>query len=127
MKLYEFSSKTCGPCKAMVPIIEKLKAKLPEGIDEIVQLDVEEESTLADKLEILAVPTFVVVDGPVYRVAEGAMGAAALRRWVVGAVAKIKKESLLRCRCGALGVVRLGSRGHFVECDLCREERTHRA
>jgi len=37
MKLYEFSSKTCGPCKAMVPIIEKLKAKLPEGIDEIVR------------------------------------------------------------------------------------------
>jgi thiol-disulfide isomerase/thioredoxin len=126
MKLYVFSSKTCGPCKAMAPIIEKLKAKLPEGIDEIVQLDADDESDLADGMDILAVPAFVVVDRSAYRVTMGGMSAVALRKWIDAEVEGIT-DTTLRCKCDAPGVVKKGSRGHFVECDRCHEERTHRS
>ena len=58
--LLEFSATWCGPCKIQRPIIEELK-ELKDLFD-INIIDVDENTEMAEKYNITAVPTIIILD-----------------------------------------------------------------
>lgn len=59
--IMEFFATWCNPCKMLAPVIEELYNKL-DNI-EVYKLDVDENSKLADDLDIHSVPTLVIYKG----------------------------------------------------------------
>ena len=57
--LLDFHADWCGPCRQMRPAVKALADK---GYP-VKSIDIDKSSDLADKYEVSAVPTFVVVDG----------------------------------------------------------------
>lgn len=57
--LIDFMAKWCSPCRMQDPIIEKLKEKF-DGKIEFKKIDIDENSELADKYKIRAVPTLII-------------------------------------------------------------------
>jgi thioredoxin 1 len=61
LKILSFSSKTCGPCKAMKPIIEELQSSYP-----INKIDVETTHIeILEKYNITSVPTLLFIKNDV--------------------------------------------------------------
>lgn len=60
MKILKFSASWCGPCKMLSKTIEGIKAEMPYPVEEI---DIDENTELAQKYSIRGVPTMVLVDG----------------------------------------------------------------
>ncbi len=56
--LVDFWAETCGPCRMMGPILEKIASEHPEY--KIGKVDVAEEGELASQFGISAIPTFIV-------------------------------------------------------------------
>jgi len=56
--LIMFSSEQCGPCRAMYPVIEKLKQEYAN----VISLDVSKNTELARSLDIRATPTIVIIN-----------------------------------------------------------------
>lgn len=52
----------CGPCRAMEPVLEQIAEEVKDWA-EIVKLNVDEHGELAQKLEVSAMPTFMVFKG----------------------------------------------------------------
>jgi len=59
MKLIEFYATWCGPCKIQKPIVERLSKELQMDVRYV---DIDEEPEIANKYEIRAVPSIVVLD-----------------------------------------------------------------
>lgn len=59
----KFSAQWCGPCKALVPLIEKLSADFPQVT--FVDIDVDQAPLLAAKFQIRSVPTLMAWKGGV--------------------------------------------------------------
>lgn len=55
----DFMAEWCGPCKMQDPVIEEMKKKF-DGKVEFKKIDIDEDSKLADKYKIMAVPTLVI-------------------------------------------------------------------
>ena len=57
--LVDFYATWCAPCKAMVPVLDRLKNQLGESV-RIIKIDVDKNQSVADKFKIRGVPTFIL-------------------------------------------------------------------
>lgn len=57
--LVDFFATWCGPCQAMIPVLDELSRELPAG-KKIVKIDIDEASELAAKYGVMSIPTFKV-------------------------------------------------------------------
>jgi len=65
--LMDFMAEWCGPCKMQDPILDEIKKKF-EGKIEFKKIDVDNNNELANKYEVMAVPTLVIEkDGKVVK------------------------------------------------------------
>ena len=69
--LVDFFATWCGPCKMMAPIVEEIAKEMEEKA-KVVKIDVDNESDLAMKYNIMSIPTFIVFqNGEVVETAVG--------------------------------------------------------
>ncbi len=57
--LVDFWAPWCGPCKAMLPIVEELE-KTYEGKVKIVKMNVDENMEVPGKFNVMSIPTFII-------------------------------------------------------------------
>ncbi len=63
--LLDFWASWCGPCKMVAPIIDEVAEEKKEAV-KVGKINIDEESELAEKFQIMSIPTLVVVkDGKV--------------------------------------------------------------
>jgi len=63
----DFTAVWCGPCRMQEPIIDELKKEF-EGKVEFKKIDVDQNGELADKYNIMAVPTLIIEkDGNIFK------------------------------------------------------------
>lgn len=57
----DFWAPWCGPCRAMVPLVEELATEMNNVI--VAKLNVDEETEVAQRFNILSIPTFMIFKG----------------------------------------------------------------
>lgn len=82
----------CGPCRMVSPELEKVAAEMA-GRVKLVKVDVDRSPQLAQRFEVQAVPTLMVMKGgQVAARKSGAAPAPALREWVERAIDEVEKR-----------------------------------
>jgi len=61
--LVDFSALWCGPCKLMEPIIDELAEEYKDKDILISKLDIDEGAEVAEKYNVMSVPTFILFKG----------------------------------------------------------------
>ena len=70
--IVDFWAQWCGPCKAMMPVLEQYSET--EGAVEVVKINVDEEPEISQEYNIRGIPTFMYFeDGKVVKKQVGAM------------------------------------------------------
>jgi thioredoxin 1 len=60
--MVDFWAPWCGPCKAMLPIVEELE-KTYEGKVKVVKVNVDENTDVPAKYNVMSIPTFIIFKG----------------------------------------------------------------
>ena len=60
-EVVKFESKWCGPCKAIAPVLEKLKSKYKDI--KFNKVDVESDTETTAQFKVRSVPTIVFLNG----------------------------------------------------------------
>ena len=78
--LVDFYADWCGPCKMMMPVVEKLADKY-DGKVKVGKVNSDENGALAAKYNIMSIPCFLIIkNGEVVDSAMGAMSMDALAK-----------------------------------------------
>ena len=76
----DYWAEWCGPCKMVSPVLEEIAAEHGDKID-VVKLNIDENPTVSQKYQIMAIPTMSVFqNGEVVKQIVGAKPKAALLR-----------------------------------------------
>jgi thioredoxin 1 len=57
--LVDFFATWCGPCQGMMPVLENLETKLPNGA-KIVKVDVDQAPEISAEYGVMSIPAFKV-------------------------------------------------------------------
>jgi thioredoxin 1 len=57
--LVDFSAEWCGPCKAMMPVLQRVSSEYGDRLD-IYTVDIDKQPELAAKHGVMSVPTFLI-------------------------------------------------------------------
>ena len=68
--LVEFYSKTCGPCKMLSPLVDKIAQDYPNV--KVCKVNVDEEEELAAKFGVMSIPKLVVMENG--KIADSSLG-----------------------------------------------------
>jgi thioredoxin len=91
--LADFSATWCGPCKAMLPIVERLAARF-DGQAEVVKVDIDQASELALAHGVRSVPTFLLfVNGQVAERIVGSTSESALATLIESQIPLAKRDT----------------------------------
>ena len=78
--LVDFFATWCGPCQAMIPVLDELSTELPAG-KKAVKIDIDEAPQLAAQYGVMSIPTFKVFkDGQIVNEALGMQSKEALKQ-----------------------------------------------
>ncbi len=84
MKVLDFYADWCGPCQMLKPILEEVEREHPDVEFEAINID--EQQELAEKYEVMSIPTLVVVDGDeIKEVLVGVKSKAEIEKAILGA------------------------------------------
>ena len=59
--LVDFWATWCGPCKMLAPVLEKVAAE--EDKVKVVKVDVDENPNIAEKYNVMSIPTMILFEG----------------------------------------------------------------
>lgn len=62
MVIVDFYADWCGPCKTMSPVIDEISEELGDNV-KVVKINLDENINLADKYEVMSIPTIMVFNG----------------------------------------------------------------
>ena len=80
--IIDFSAEWCGPCKMIAPVLEQLSEEL-EGKVKIIKVDVDVEQQLAQKYNVMSIPTLLLFkDGNVLGQVVGFQSKAMLEKFI---------------------------------------------
>ena len=57
--LVDFWASWCGPCRMVIPVVEKIAEEYPEY--KVVKVNVDEEQELAAQFGVMSIPTLMIV------------------------------------------------------------------